>query len=245
MREVFAQPGYGRLWAARTVSQWDHTLNVVALALLVYDLTESGLGVSGVVVAEIVPVLLLAPVADPLGDRWPRVRVMIGSDVSRLVLAAIWRRGTTRHRGVGRRVRHDSCGRLLQPGRLLHAPGPGAQAGAGRGQHRHLDRRRAFLDRPGANRRPAGRLPRLRSRVRGQRGVLCRERTAAAGTGARTSSGRAAAWSHADWAASWPMSIYGIDTVYYLGGALLLLLVAATAGLVSTKGRPSTASMES
>ncbi len=89
LREVFAQPGYGRLWAARTVSQWGDTFNVVALALLVYDLTGSGLGVSGVVVAEIVPVLLLAPVAGPLVDRWPRVRVMIGSDVSRMVLAAI------------------------------------------------------------------------------------------------------------------------------------------------------------
>ena len=69
------------------------TFNFVALALLVYDLTGSGLGVSGVVVAEIVPVLLLAPLAGPLVDRWPRVRVMIGSDVSRLVLAvllAVW-----------------------------------------------------------------------------------------------------------------------------------------------------------
>ena len=93
LRDVFAQRGYGRLWAARTVSQWGDTFNFVALALLIYDLTGSGLGVSGVVVAEIVPVLLLAPLAGPLVDRWPRVRVMIGSDVFRLVLAvllAVW-----------------------------------------------------------------------------------------------------------------------------------------------------------
>ncbi len=51
------------------------------------------MGVSGVVVAEILPVLLLAPVAGPLGDRWPRVRVMIGSDLCRVGLAlvlAVW-----------------------------------------------------------------------------------------------------------------------------------------------------------
>lgn len=63
--------------------------NFVALALLIYELTGSGLGVSGVVIAEILPVLLLAPVAGPLVDQWPKVRVMIGSDVFRLLLAAV------------------------------------------------------------------------------------------------------------------------------------------------------------
>lgn len=93
LREVFTQPDYRRLWAARTVSQWGDTFNFVALALLIYDLTGSGLGVTGVVVAEVLPVLLLAPVAGPLVDRWPRVRVMIGSDLFRLalmVVLALW-----------------------------------------------------------------------------------------------------------------------------------------------------------
>jgi MFS family permease len=89
LRDVFSQPDYRRLWTARTVSQWGDTFNFVALALLVYDLTGSGLGVSGVVVAEILPVLLLAPLAGPLVDRWPKVRVMVGSDLLRLVLATV------------------------------------------------------------------------------------------------------------------------------------------------------------
>lgn len=86
---MFADPGYRRLWSARTVSQWGDTFNFVALALLIYDLTGSGLGVSGVVVAEILPVLLLAPFAGPLVDRWPRVWVMVGSDLFRLALSAV------------------------------------------------------------------------------------------------------------------------------------------------------------
>lgn len=93
LREVFAEQDYRRLWAARTVSQWGDTFNFVALALLIYDLTGSGLGVTGVVVAEVLPVLLLAPIAGPLVDRWPRVRVMVGSDLFRLalmVLLALW-----------------------------------------------------------------------------------------------------------------------------------------------------------
>jgi MFS family permease len=43
--------------------------------------------VAGVVLAEIAPVLALAPVAGALVDRLPRIRVMIGADVVRAVLA--------------------------------------------------------------------------------------------------------------------------------------------------------------
>jgi MFS family permease len=89
LRDVFAIAHYRRLWSARTVSQWGDTFNFVALALLIYDLTGSGLGVTGVVVAEILPVLLLAPLAGPLIDRWPRVAVMVAADLFRLVLMVL------------------------------------------------------------------------------------------------------------------------------------------------------------
>ena len=89
LRAVFARPGYRRLWAARTASQGGDVFNTVALSLLVLQLTGSGLGVSAVVVAEIVPVLLLAPVAGTLVDRFPRIRVMIGADLLRAVLAGL------------------------------------------------------------------------------------------------------------------------------------------------------------
>ncbi|MBC9001738.1 MFS transporter [Micromonospora aurantiaca (nom. illeg.)] len=87
LRAVFALPGYRRLWAARTVSQWGDVAATVALGLLVFDLTGSGLGVVGVVAAEIVPVLLLAPVAGVVVDRLPRRTVMIAADIVRAVLA--------------------------------------------------------------------------------------------------------------------------------------------------------------
>jgi MFS family permease len=90
---VLASPGYRRLWAARTVSQWGDIAQFTAVALLVFHLTGSGVGVSGVVIAEIVPVLLLAPLAGPVVDRLSRVRVMISADLARAVLAgvlAVW-----------------------------------------------------------------------------------------------------------------------------------------------------------
>jgi len=88
LRAVMARPGYRRLWAARTISQWGDVAQFTTLALLVLRLTGSGLGVSGAVLAEIAPVLLLAPVAGSLVDRLPRVRVMVAADLARLVLAA-------------------------------------------------------------------------------------------------------------------------------------------------------------
>lgn len=48
LRAVLAEPGYRRLWAARTVSQWGDIVQTVTLALLVYELTGSSLGALGV-----------------------------------------------------------------------------------------------------------------------------------------------------------------------------------------------------
>ncbi|MGX5654598.1 MFS transporter [Geodermatophilus nigrescens] len=84
---MFAQPGYRRLWAARTASQWGDVFATVALSLLIFDLTGSALGVSTVVVVEILPVLLLAPFAGTLVDRLPRVQVMMAADLLRAALA--------------------------------------------------------------------------------------------------------------------------------------------------------------
>jgi MFS family permease len=87
MQAVFARPAYRRLWVARTASQWGDIFATVALSLLVFDLTGSALGVSAVILAEILPVLLLAPLAGTLVDRLPRMRVMITADLLRAGLA--------------------------------------------------------------------------------------------------------------------------------------------------------------
>ncbi|MGI8433129.1 MAG: MFS transporter [Nocardioidaceae bacterium] len=85
---MFARSGYRRLWAARTASQWGDVFATVALSLLVLELTGSALGVTAVVLAEIVPVLLLAPLAGTLVDRLPKARVMVAADLLRAALAA-------------------------------------------------------------------------------------------------------------------------------------------------------------
>lgn len=89
LRALLGRPAYRRLWTAQTVSRWGDVFNTVALAVLVFQRTGSGLGVTGVVVAETVPVLLLAPLAGALIDRLPAVKVMIAADVWRMGLALL------------------------------------------------------------------------------------------------------------------------------------------------------------
>jgi len=89
LRDPFQESAFRRLWAARTVSQWGDVISTVTLALLVYELTGSGLGVTAVVAAEILPILLLAPFAGALIDRLPRVRVMVAADLGRAALVAL------------------------------------------------------------------------------------------------------------------------------------------------------------
>ncbi len=89
LREVFAHSGYRRLWSARTASAWGDAFATVALSLLVWERTGSGLGVSGVVAAEIAPVLLLSPIAGVVVDRMSPVRVMVAADLARTGLAAV------------------------------------------------------------------------------------------------------------------------------------------------------------
>lgn len=88
-RSVFARPAYRRLWAARTVSQWGDVVQFVTVALLVLHLTGSGLGISGAALAEVIPLIVLAPVAGTLVDGAPRVRVMVAADVARALLASV------------------------------------------------------------------------------------------------------------------------------------------------------------
>jgi len=88
-RQLLSRPAYRRLWLARTISQVGDVAQFTTLALLLIALTGSGLGVSGAVLAEIAPVLLLAPLAGSLVDRLPRVRVMVAADLARVLLPAV------------------------------------------------------------------------------------------------------------------------------------------------------------
>ena len=86
---VIRSPRYFPLWLGQIISSLGDTLNYVALVVLVFRLSHSGLAVSALVLTEIMPTLLLGPIAGVLIDRFNRKRVLIAVDLARAVLVLI------------------------------------------------------------------------------------------------------------------------------------------------------------
>jgi MFS family permease len=87
LRRALAAPRFRRLLMARTLSRWGDIFSAVALVVLVFRLTGSGLKVGITAVFEIVPVLVFGLFAGAVVDRLPRVKVMVASDIGRGLLA--------------------------------------------------------------------------------------------------------------------------------------------------------------
>src|SRR5919202_5954322 len=92
---VIASPGYLPLWLGQLISNFGDTLHHIALVVLVFQLTGQGLAVAGLVAAEVVPVLVVGPIAGVVIDRFSRKTVLIGADLFRatLVLTLLWPQG--------------------------------------------------------------------------------------------------------------------------------------------------------
>ena len=82
-------PEFRRLFVAHATSRAGDAFNTVALVVLVFQLTGSGLGVAATVVFDVVPIIVLGPVAGLLADRFPRGRLMIIADVARAALVGV------------------------------------------------------------------------------------------------------------------------------------------------------------
>lgn len=80
---------FRRVVLAHATSRSGDAFNTVALVVLVFRLTGSGLGVATTVVFEVLPVIFLGPIAGVLADRYPRRSVMVGADLLRAVLVAL------------------------------------------------------------------------------------------------------------------------------------------------------------
>jgi len=80
---VLRKRNFALLWAAMALSHIGDFVNNVALLVLVYRLTGSGLALGGLVTLQMIPSVVLGPVAGALVDRFDRRLVMIVSDVLR------------------------------------------------------------------------------------------------------------------------------------------------------------------
>ena len=87
MREVFRNPGLRKLqlaWAGSIMGSWAYS---VALVVYAYDVGGAGaVGLMGLV--RWLPAAVASPFAATMGDRYPRVRVMLGADLLRAAALA-------------------------------------------------------------------------------------------------------------------------------------------------------------
>jgi len=77
---------YSLLWIAHVISEAGNWLTFIAITVMAYQITESGLAVGGVFVARTIPTLFLSPVAGVIVDRWNRKTILVVSDVVRGIL---------------------------------------------------------------------------------------------------------------------------------------------------------------
>lgn len=86
---------YFPLWLGQLISNFGDTLHYIALVVLVFQFTGRGVAVAGLVASEIIPVLVLGPVAGVIIDRFSRKRVLMAADMFRAVLALslVWPQG--------------------------------------------------------------------------------------------------------------------------------------------------------
>ena len=77
------------LWLADVQSLLGDQLARVALSVLVYDRTGSGLATASVYALSFIPALLGSFLLGPLADRLPRRALLVGGDLARAVLLAV------------------------------------------------------------------------------------------------------------------------------------------------------------
>jgi MFS family permease len=82
-------PSFGYLFFATAGSSFGTYLAVIALIVSVKDLTESGVWVAALLIADFLPIVLIGLLLGPLVDRLSRRRLMIGSDLVRFGVFAV------------------------------------------------------------------------------------------------------------------------------------------------------------
>ncbi|HEU4867594.1 MAG TPA: MFS transporter [Actinomycetota bacterium] len=78
---------FRKLWSAQLISLGGDWFTTVALLGLVLDLTGSALNAGMILAASILPQFLLSPISGSFADRFDRKRLMVATDLLRMVLA--------------------------------------------------------------------------------------------------------------------------------------------------------------
>ncbi len=83
-----AKPDFCRIWAGNVCSRFGDALDTIAIMWIALELTGSTLTMGALMVVNMLPSIVLGPIAGVLVDRWRRRRVMLVCDVGRGFLTA-------------------------------------------------------------------------------------------------------------------------------------------------------------
>lgn len=84
-RSLFRNPRFLKLWASDSVSFVGDAVSLVALPILMYQITDSAAAVGGILVANLVPTLA-SPLIGVLADRLDRRAILVTSNLARAIL---------------------------------------------------------------------------------------------------------------------------------------------------------------
>src|SRR5215213_7939957 len=73
------------LFVGQGISELGDWMNRVALIVLVHNLTGQPAAIALLMLAQLLPRALILPVGGVLADRWPKRRLMIGTDLLRAI----------------------------------------------------------------------------------------------------------------------------------------------------------------
>jgi len=76
---------YRWLWFSQVISLTGDWFNLIATTTLVAQLSGSGLAISGIFLARLLPPFLLGPVVGVVADRFDRKKILLASDLLRMV----------------------------------------------------------------------------------------------------------------------------------------------------------------
>ncbi|MDM8528972.1 MFS transporter [Anaerolineales bacterium HSG24] len=77
---------YRYLWLSQIISQLGDWFNLIASATLISGLTGSGMAIGALFLARLLPPFLLGPIAGVVADRFDRRKILIISDLLRMVI---------------------------------------------------------------------------------------------------------------------------------------------------------------
>jgi MFS family permease len=79
-------PAFRNLWCGQVVSELGDWLNTIAIYALILKLSNSGMAMAGAMMAKLLPIVMISPIAGVIVDRVSRKKLMIISDLLRCLV---------------------------------------------------------------------------------------------------------------------------------------------------------------